>query len=159
MLRRIALCICFAALASAGLVAAASPSATAPVAAADAARSDAAADAAPPPDALRDAPDDAPRDGTPDAIRPDAKPDSVVDAAVPACITWWTEARYRPFGYDHIVHIKSACARPADCSVSTDVNPVVQKVLVPANAKVEVFTFLVSPAREFKATVVCKLRD
>ena len=114
-------------------------------------------------DASHDAPTlDAQRDGIVpdvlmDAVRGDTR-DTGLDAAVPDCITWWTEARYRPFGYDHIVHIKSACAKAADCNVSTNVNPEVKRVLVPANASVEVYTFLVSPSREFTAYVQCKLR-
>ena len=104
-----------------------------------------------------------------DALVPDVRTDAlhaevVLDTAlrsapVPECITWWTEARYRPFGYDHIVHLKSVCARPADCTISTNVNPEVKRVLVPVNASVEVYTYLVSPAREFTAYVECRLRS
>jgi hypothetical protein len=108
-------------------------------------------------DALRDAPVS---DARGDVFRLEAAVDAPgLGGAVPACITWWTEARYRPFGYDHIVHLKSACTRPADCTISTNVNPEVKRVLVPVAASVEVYTFLMSPAREFTAYVECKLRS
>jgi hypothetical protein len=159
MLQKASFSLLVAVLASTGLVlAAAGPGSpkSAPVAASTA---DASADAAG--DARKDAQlHDAPREAAPpDAIRADAPPDQGTDAAVPACIEWHGEARYRPYGYDHVVVIKSACAKPADCTVSTNVNPEVQRILVPAGATVEVYTFLVSPAREFTAYVQCKLRS
>lgn len=158
MLRKITLSLLVAGLASTGLVLAAASGA--PTGAADrAATSDASVDAAA--DARRDATlPDAPREANPpDVLRADAPADQgVAEAAVPACITWHGEARYRPYGYDHVVLIRSSCARPADCTVSTSVNPEVKRVLVPANASVEVYTFLLSPAREFTAYVQCKLR-
>ncbi|GAC1353229.1 MAG: hypothetical protein NVS3B20_20190 [Polyangiales bacterium] len=77
----------------------------------------------------------------------------------PSCITSWTESRYRPYGYDHVVHIKSTCDKPADCTVSTNVVPQPTKALVPAASKVEVLTFLSSPASAFTATVDCTLRQ
>jgi hypothetical protein len=92
-------------------------------------------------------------------VSPRAMTSGSSEPAVPTCISFWGEARYRPFGYDHIVHIKSTCAKSADCVVWTNVNAEKKKVLVPANAKVEVFTFLVSPSREFTPYVECKLRS
>jgi len=87
-----------------------------------------------------------------------AAPTDGKEPAVPACITYKGEARPRYPGYDHIVHIKSTCTKTADCVVSTNVAPDPQKAVVPAGAKVEIFTFLQSPAYEFTPNVTCKLR-
>jgi hypothetical protein len=78
-------------------------------------------------------------------------------AAVPACIGFWGEARFRGYGYYHIVHVANDCARAAVCDVSTDVNPTPERVTVPAKQQVEVVTFQGSPAREFVPHVECKL--
>jgi hypothetical protein len=86
------------------------------------------------------------------------EPSDAKEPPVPACITYKGEARPRYPGYDHIVHIKSTCTKTADCVVSTDVAPEQLKAVVPAGAKVEVFTFLQSPAFEFTPKVTCKLR-
>jgi hypothetical protein len=74
---------------------------------------------------------------------------------VPVCIHFWPEARYRALGYDHVVHIKSACSADAHCKVSTDVNTEPLDATVPAHAEVEVVTWVGSPAREFTPTVTC----
>jgi hypothetical protein len=71
------------------------------------------------------------------------------------CVAWHTEVRARAYGYDHFVILDSSCAGEATCTVSTDVNPSPQTAVVPAGARVEVATFLGSPATEFKATVSC----
>jgi hypothetical protein len=161
MVRRIALSLVVASSVTAALVALAGPRAPSAldIASAEAGRAQSG-------DGGRDAPGlDAQRDGLvpdvrSDALRGEAAGDTGgPDAPVPACIAWWTEARYRPYGYDHIVHLKSTCARPADCTVATNVNPEVKRVLVPVNASVEVYTYLLSPAREFAAYVECKLRN
>jgi hypothetical protein len=60
--------------------------------------------------------------------------------------------------YNHIVHINNACTQDADCDVSTDVNPEVQKVTVASHSEVQVMTFLGSPARTFKPNVRCVMR-
>jgi hypothetical protein len=86
----------------------------------------------------------------------DARDGRAVDAA-PTCIRWTTEVRYRPYGYDHLVHIHSACERAATCRVSTDVNPDVITVRVPPRESVTVVTFQGSPARTFSAKVACAL--
>jgi len=77
---------------------------------------------------------------------------------LPSCVRVSAEARYRPFGYDHLVYIHNDCARTADCTVSTDVNPERMQVSVPPQGEVEVVTWVGSPARVFMATVVCDLR-
>jgi hypothetical protein len=74
------------------------------------------------------------------------------------CVAWHTEVRSRAYGYDHFVILDSSCAGDATCTVSTDVNPTPQTAVVPAGARVEVATFLGSPASEFKATVACVLK-
>ena len=78
-------------------------------------------------------------------------------ASVPACISWNKEARYRPYGYDHIVHIRNDCSQSARCVVTTDVNPSPIAVVVAAGTEVEVVTFVGSPASAFEANVECKL--
>jgi hypothetical protein len=78
-------------------------------------------------------------------------------ASAPACIGYWGEARFRGYGYYHVVHVANDCARAAVCDVSTDVNPTPERVTVPAKQQVEVVTFQGSPAREFVPHVECKL--
>jgi hypothetical protein len=80
-----------------------------------------------------------------------------VQAATPECIRWTAEARYRPYGYDHVVHIENGCHRAASCTVSTNVNPSRQRVTVGAGGHAEVVTFVGSPARSFEARVECEL--
>lgn len=79
------------------------------------------------------------------------------EASAPACIGFWGEARFRGYGYYHIVHVANGCDRAAVCDVSTDVNPTPERVTVPAKQQVEVVTFQGSPAREFVPHVECKL--
>jgi hypothetical protein len=76
---------------------------------------------------------------------------------VPACMQFWPEARYRPYGYDHVVHITSACTVDARCLVSTDVDPEPMRVTVPSQAHIEVITRIASPASEFTPYVVCRV--
>lgn len=75
----------------------------------------------------------------------------------PECIGVWGEARYRNYGYDHIVHVANRCAAPALCDVSTDLNPTVQHVSIPPNEEVEVLTFRGSPSRDFVVKAECRL--
>jgi hypothetical protein len=79
-------------------------------------------------------------------------------AALPACISVGTEARYVPYGYNHVVLLKNGCSKVATCSVATDINPQATSVEVASAASVEVLTFTASPARVFHARVTCKLR-
>jgi hypothetical protein len=67
-------------------------------------------------------------------------------AALPACISVGTEARYVPYGYNHVVLLKNGCSKAAT------------SVEVAASASVEVLTFTASPAQVFHARVTCKLR-
>jgi hypothetical protein len=75
-----------------------------------------------------------------------------------SCIKVRAEARYRALGYNHIVHVADVCAAPAECDVSTDVNPQAVHVSVPGKTEVEVTTFLGSPARVFTPKVDCKMQ-
>jgi hypothetical protein len=79
-------------------------------------------------------------------------------ASLPACMSVATEARYVPYGYNHIVLLKNGCSKAATCSVATDVNPQATSVEVASTASVEVLTFTASPAQTFHARVTCKLR-
>lgn len=79
-------------------------------------------------------------------------------AALPACISVKTEARYVPYGYNHVVLLKNGCSKAATCSVATDINPQATSVEVGSAASVEVLTFTASPAQVFHARVTCKLR-
>lgn len=78
-------------------------------------------------------------------------------AGLPACISVATEARYVPYGYNHVVLLKNGCSKAATCSVATDVNPQATTVEVAPAASVEVLTFTASPAQTFHARVTCKL--
>ena len=94
-------------------------------------------------------------------------PHSVAQAPTPrrapgpvtACIGHWLEVRYRPFGYDHIVHIRNKCTKAAACTVTTDVNPQPTHVRVAASSEVEAVTWVGSPAQTFTANVSCTLID
>jgi hypothetical protein len=74
-----------------------------------------------------------------------------------ACIKVRAEARYAALGYNHIVHVADTCDSPAECDVSTDVNPQPTHVSVPARSAIEVNTFIGSPARVFVPRVDCKM--
>src|SRR5687767_12052255 len=76
-------------------------------------------------------------------------------SAIPACLTVATESIYVPYGYNHIVRLKSACPKPITCQVSTDVNPEKQTVAVAPNTTVEVTTFLGAASQTFVARVGC----
>jgi hypothetical protein len=73
------------------------------------------------------------------------------------CVRYWGEARYRNFGYDHVVHIANSCSRPAQCLVSTDVDPKRIRVKVAAGLHKEVVTRKGAPSRKFTPNVTCEL--
>ena len=75
----------------------------------------------------------------------------------PQCLTWRTEARYRNYGYDHLVHIHNGCDQRVSCRVSTSASATEIRVTVSAGADVTVVTFVGSPSREFSANVQCVL--
>jgi len=78
--------------------------------------------------------------------------------ALPACVQVSSDARWVPYGYNHVVVIKNGCSRAATCAVSTDVNPQPSSVDVAAGATSEVVTFSASPSQAFTAKVTCRLR-
>jgi hypothetical protein len=80
------------------------------------------------------------------------------DNTAEKCIRSSPEARYRGLGYNHIVHVSNVCKVSAECDVSTDVNPQPTHVTVAGGEKVEVSTFLGSPARVFVPNVVCVMQ-
>lgn len=88
--------------------------------------------------------------------RADKKPPPAPPVA--KCVAWHTEVRARAYGYDHFVILDSACAKPASCTVGTDVNPQPQTVSIAPGEHQEVATFLGSPASTFTANVVCVLK-
>lgn len=71
------------------------------------------------------------------------------------CIASVGEARYRNYGYDHVVRLTSSCDVPSECSVTTNVAPGAVKVTVPGGQTVEVLTFRGSPAATFTHQAVC----
>ncbi len=75
-----------------------------------------------------------------------------------SCVHASTEARYRGYGYDHLVHLASACKQVAECDVSTNINPKPQTVTVRPASKVTVITFRGSAARTFTPKITCRLR-
>jgi hypothetical protein len=87
-----------------------------------------------------------------------AAQDAGAPPALPACIQVSTDARYIPYGYNHVVILKSGCSKPAACTISTDVNPQAVAAEVAAGTTVEVLTFSASPSQTFHARVTCKLR-
>lgn len=79
-------------------------------------------------------------------------------ATLPACVAVKSEARYVPYGYNHVVIVTNGCSKAATCSVATDVNPTAQSVDVASGKTLEVLTFSGSPATAFTPRVSCKLR-
>jgi hypothetical protein len=75
----------------------------------------------------------------------------------PACIQHRTEARPGR-GYAHLVHISNACDAVAECSVSTDVNRTVKKVVIDPGTEQTVVTTTGARTRDFEATVNCSLQ-
>jgi hypothetical protein len=78
--------------------------------------------------------------------------------ALPACVNVTAEARYVPFGYNHVVIVRNGCSKVAACSVATDVNPQPQNVEIKAGETAEVTTFMGSPQQTFSPIVRCQLR-
>lgn len=71
------------------------------------------------------------------------------------CVRYWTEARYRNHGYDHVVHVQSRCDQPVRCEVSTNVDPSPIVVDLQPQQQEAVVTRVGSPARKFVARVAC----
>lgn len=79
-------------------------------------------------------------------------------AALPACVQVTANARYVPYGYNHIVSVKNGCSKVATCSVRTDVNPQAIPVEVAPGVTSEVVTFVASPSQTFTPQVTCTLK-
>jgi hypothetical protein len=89
--------------------------------------------------------------------RANAADAGVADTHAAGCIQSWPEARMQAYGYNHIVHLRNTCSLPADCVVTTDVNPEPTRVSVDAKSETEVNTYLGSPARVFTPKVTCTM--
>lgn len=63
--------------------------------------------------------------------------------------------RYRNYGYDHIVHLRSRCKLDAFCEVSRDVTPKPVEVVVAPRGRRDVLLFR-SPTQQFTARVECR---
>ncbi len=82
---------------------------------------------------------------------------SVTPRAAPVCVVRARrEARYRSYGYDHIVHLDSGCSFAVSCSVTTNVNPRTLRVQLGAGRHSELLTYRGSPSRRFTVTVKCQ---
>ena len=92
------------------------------------------------------------------AMSPASAADAGAPSPLPACIAVHGEARYIPYGYNHVVVIKNGCTQDAACTISTDVNPQPVNADVKAGATAEVLTFQGSPAQVFTPKVGCRLR-
>lgn len=77
------------------------------------------------------------------------------DAAAGPCVTWRQEARFVGVAYNHLVHLANRCDKAAVCRIKTDVNPQPATVSLAPKEKKTHLTFRGSPARTFKADVVC----
>ncbi|MCB9730874.1 MAG: hypothetical protein H6744_14720 [Deltaproteobacteria bacterium] len=73
-----------------------------------------------------------------------------------SCVSHRSEAFARGAGYNHLVHLESACNETVRCHVSSDVNPEGVDATLAPGAKETVTLFQGSPASGFKATVTCK---
>lgn len=77
------------------------------------------------------------------------------DVKITYCVRSWGEARYRGFGYHHVVHLANECDRTVACAVSTDVSPSPTNVSLKPDAHVQVVTRKSSPSRKFTPRVSC----
>jgi hypothetical protein len=76
-----------------------------------------------------------------------------------SCVAVETEARFKGFGFDHVVTLRNGCKKPARCSVKTDANPRASSVELAVGEERMIVTFAGSPAREFRADVTCREND
>lgn len=84
--------------------------------------------------------------------------DAGAPAGLPSCVTVATSSTYVPYGYNHVVTLANGCAKLADCTVATDVNPEPQRVRVAPRTTIDVTTYLGAAAQTFTARVSCQLR-
>jgi hypothetical protein len=78
------------------------------------------------------------------------------DPAPVTCVKWTAEAKFVGLAYNHLVHLDNQCDFTASCRVKTNVNPKEETVVLKSKETKTHLTFRGSPAREFKAEVVCK---
>lgn len=96
----------------------------------------------------------------PSVVAGGMRPSEARDPDAPVyCVQAWTEARYRNYGYDHIVHIYNGCTAFATCDVSTNVAPKPVKVRIKPGELKEVLTFRGSPSQEFVPKIHCELDE
>ncbi len=88
-----------------------------------------------------------------------AKPDAAPQPEFPPCIDVKAQARQNGIAFDHVVTIANGCDRDASCQVTTDLNPELIAVEVPAGETRDVITFRSSPSHEFHARVRCELEQ
>lgn len=72
-----------------------------------------------------------------------------------SCVAVRSEARYGAYGYDHLVHLANHCAQAVTCSVSTNVRIEALNVRLERQESTTLVTYRGSPAREFRASVIC----
>jgi len=75
-----------------------------------------------------------------------------------ACVSVRTEAVYRAYGYDHLVHLDNQCKKPMHCVVTTSAAPDPIEVDLEVDETRTLTTFRGSPAREHTANVNCEER-
>ena len=80
-------------------------------------------------------------------------------SGTPSCIDYEGIARYRAYGYDHVVRVTNGCEKRARCQVWTSVTPEKHRVDLRPDETEEVLTRTGSPAREFTPHVSCELAD
>lgn len=110
---------------------------------------------------LAPAADEPPSENNPpddDSGQPKQPPKSKPKEAADQCVKHSTESRFVS-GYDHLVHVENQCEASATCSVSTNVNPKAQVITVAGHGHTTVLTYRGSPARDFVATVDCKMNN
>jgi hypothetical protein len=78
-----------------------------------------------------------------------------IDASL-TCVASWPEVRYRNYGYDHIVHLRSHCKLDAFCTVWSDVSPKPFGVMVAPREQKDILLLRGSPTREFTRSVACR---
>ena len=87
---------------------------------------------------------------------PSQMDEPLADAGSAPCWSHTQESRPTGYGYRHVVIVRNSCKKTMSCDVSSDVNPEVQTVNVPAGETREVVTFLEAPGYAFVAKVSCK---
>ncbi|MCA9629783.1 MAG: hypothetical protein KC766_19050 [Myxococcales bacterium] len=85
-------------------------------------------------------------------------PAALAKALGQTCVEYSTQVIYKNYGYDHWVHLRSACEKPVTCHASSDSNPSGADRALDPGESASLLMFRGSPASEFQATVSCRLR-